>query len=156
MQALLNCFLAFSEGSQRLARFLYDTVGDRLFGSKQDSFLDTILVDRLKDTMERMPTPHECVQFLWDHTKGVPIRGKYAKYKEYRFQVLEGKKPMTHAEETIKGITKSFHWKSIGKTNHVMARTLPCFCDLCKAKRFDACKNKGYVGSWQPIEVKRK
>ena len=107
-------------------------------------------------TLERMPTPHECVQFLWDHTKGVPIRGKYAKYKEYRFQVLEGKKPTTHAAETIKGITKSFHWKSIGKPNHVMARTLPCFCDLCKAKRFDACKNKGYVGSWQPIEVKRK
>ena len=103
-----------------------------------------------------MPTPHECVQFLWDHTKGVPIRGKYAKYKEYRFQVLEGKKPTAHAAETIKGITKSFHWKSIGKPNHVMARTLPCFCDLCKAKRFDACKNKGYVGSWQPIEVKHK
>ena len=51
VQALLNCFLAFSEGSQRLARYLYDTVGDRLFGSKQDSFLDTILVDRLKDTI---------------------------------------------------------------------------------------------------------
>ena len=51
VQALLNCFLAFSEGSQRLARFLYDTVGDRLFGSKQDSFLDTILVDKLKDTI---------------------------------------------------------------------------------------------------------
>ena len=107
-------------------------------------------------TLESMPTPHECVQFLWDHTKEVPIRGKYAKYKEYRFQVLEGKKPTTHAAETIKGITKSFHWKSIGKPNHVMARTLPCFCDLCKAKCFDACKNKGYVGSWQPIEVKRK
>ena len=51
VQALLNCFLAFSEGSHCLARFLYDTVGDRLFGSKQDSFLDTILVDRLKDTI---------------------------------------------------------------------------------------------------------
>ena len=51
VQALLNCFLTFSEGSQRLARFLYDTVGDSLFGSKQDSFLDTILVDRLKDTI---------------------------------------------------------------------------------------------------------
>ena len=51
VQALLNCFLAFSEGSQQLARYLYDTVGDRLFGSKQDSFLDTILVDRLKDTI---------------------------------------------------------------------------------------------------------
>ena len=46
--------------------------------------------------------------------------------------------------------------KSIGKPNHVMARTLPCACDLCKAKRFDDCKNKGYVGSWQPIEVKHK
>ena len=49
--ALLNCFLAFSEGNPRLARFLYDKVGDRLFESKQDSFLDTILVDRLKDTI---------------------------------------------------------------------------------------------------------
>jgi hypothetical protein len=66
--------------------------------------IKTMLYERF-GTLERMPTPHECVQFLWDHTKGVPIRGKYAKYKEHCFQVLEGKKPTTHAAETIQGIT---------------------------------------------------
>ena len=111
VQALLNCFVAFLKGSHQLARFLYDTVGDRVFNSKQDCILRTIL--------------DEFVQFLWDHTNGVPISGKDAKCKEYRFQVLEGKKPTTFAAETIKGITKSFHWKSTGKPNHVIAPTFP-------------------------------
>ena len=46
-------------------------------------------------SLERMPTPTECVKYLWDYTKGVPIRGKYAKYKEYRFKMVEGKQPTT-------------------------------------------------------------
>ena len=93
---------------------------------------------------------------LWDHTKGVPIRGKYAKYKEYCFKMVEGKEPATPSTETIRGITKRFHWKSVGKPKQVMARPLPCFCDLCKSKRFDACGNKGYAGSWEQIDLRVK
>ena len=133
VQALLNCFLAFSEGSQRLAQFLYDTVGDRLFGSKQDSFLDTILVDRLKDTITLLKKD--------TGPQGVAV-----------VEVLCAAICPTNVEGSPVGVKRTPH----NQPNHVMARTLPCFCDLCKAKRFDACKNKGYVGSWQPIEVKRK
>ena len=42
-------------------------------------------------SLERMPTPSEGVKYLCDHTKGVPIRGKYARYKEYPFKVVDGK-----------------------------------------------------------------
>ena len=61
--------------------------------------------------LERMPTPTECVKYLWDHKKGVPIRGKNAKYKEYRFKMVEGKKPTAPSADTFRGTTKWFNWK---------------------------------------------
>ena len=81
---------------------------------------------------------------------------KYAKYKEYRFKVVEGKQPTTPSTETIRSITKRFPWKSVGKPKQVSALPLPYFCDLCMAKRFDACGNKGYAGSWEQIDLRVK
>ena len=57
-----------------------------------------------------------CFQYLWKHTKGVPMRGKYAKYKEYRFKTLLA-------------------------TGDVKYRHLPCFCAMCLAQRYALCKN---------------
>ena len=91
--------------------------------------------------LERMPTSPECVQILWDNPKGVPIRGKYAKYMEYRFKVVAGKKFANPGAETNKGITNRFHWKSIGKPKHVEASpvcdsvTMSCCALLYKKLR---------------------
>ena len=64
-------------------------------------------------SLERMSTSTECVQYLWDHTKGVPIRARYAKHKAYRFKMVEGKQPTTPSTGTIRGITKLSHWNQL-------------------------------------------
>ena len=105
---------------------------------------------------EVKPNPEECVDYLWQHTKGVPIRGKYSKYKEYGFKLLQGTAPTTKTAQTIVGITKRYHWASVGRPGAVDYRTLPCFCDLCHAHKYDLCKNKAFVGDWTRVQVAQK
>ena len=66
-------------------------------------------------TLPVKPTPQDCVAYLLKHTKGIPMRGKYSKYEEYRFITLLGTGVATPTAQTITGIRKRFQWASVGK-----------------------------------------
>ena len=66
-------------------------------------------------TLPVKQTPQKCVDYVWKHTKGVPMRGKYSKCKEYRFKTLPGRGVATPAAQTITGITKRIQCAAVGK-----------------------------------------
>ena len=72
-------------------------------------------------------------QFAWPK-KGVPVRGKYSKCKEYKFKTFLGTGVATPTAQTTTGITKRFQWASVGRSGSVKYRNLPCFCAMCLAR----------------------
>ena len=77
-------------------------------------------------TLGRMPTPHKCVQFLWDHTKEVPLRGKYAKYKDIASKYWRARSPPHSQRRPLRASPKD----SIG--NRLVSQTMswPAHCPV--------------------------
>ena len=107
-------------------------------------------------TLSVKPTSRECVIYLLTNTKGVPMRGKYSKSKEYRFKTSLGEGVTTPTAQTIRGTTKRFQWASVDKSRSVKYRNLPCFGAMCLAQRCALCKNKDCVGQCTTGHVAQK
>ena len=69
-----------------------------------------------------VPCPHLCR----------PVRGKFAKFTQYHFTLLEEDKVKTlPSGATVKGTTQYYHYKSCGKPGLLLHRKYPCFCSAC-------------------------
>ena len=105
---------------------------------------------------EYLPTPAECVSWLWSKTKGKPVRGKYSKYAEYRFHELKGNPKFCDVKcDTIKDTKKYFHWKAGTKPGHLLRRKYPCFCPHCMRNSPTLCTNTSFCGNWEEVPVKK-
>ena len=106
---------------------------------------------------EFLPSPADCVSYSWDHTKGKPIRGKYAKYSEYRFHELKGDPQFQPMKcHTIPDTKKFFHWKASPKPGHLLRRKYPCFCVPCFTGSPSGCQNNSFCGEWEQVAVRSK
>uniref|UniRef100_A0A7S1IKA2 Uncharacterized protein n=1 Tax=Eutreptiella gymnastica TaxID=73025 RepID=A0A7S1IKA2_9EUGL len=84
---------------------------------------------------DSLPDQAQCVKYLWDHTKGTPVRGKYAKFKEYRFGLLKGGGGHGQLGRLSQGSHFSLPRQSAGSPGKLQKRTYPCFCQSCLPQR---------------------
>ena len=120
-----------------------------------------LMIENWMIQQSRSPTVPEVVAFLWKHTKGVPVRGKYAKYKEYRFKEMAvptstGPSPVF---QTITDTKKFYLYRGTGTVGVLSRRSLPCFCSRCVAqacKGCEGCANTPYCGEWKEYTIKPK
>ena len=118
------------------------------------------MIENWMQTLGRLPSVDEIIQFLWNHTKNKPIRApKYAKFKEYRFKELKVRDSETAplSGTTIPNTKKFYLWRAGGKEGHLVRRHLPCFCSYCLAqacKATEGCANSPVCGGWEDITIK--
>ena len=107
-------------------------------------------------TLRQCPTDAMCIQYLWDHTKGRPIRSeKHAKFKEYRFQLLKGDKAPPPPTPTVRETKAFYHYRAkVGSPGVLLRRRFPCFCTHCRMENYAACQNIGFAGSWEETKIK--
>ena len=92
-----------------------------------------------------------------ERTKSRPVRGKFAKFTQYRFTLLEEDKVKTlPSGATVKGTTQYYHYKSCGKPGLLLRRKFPCFCSACLNDDSQNCPNASWSGKWEEVAVKAK
>ena len=105
----------------------------------------------------KIMSPVEAVQRLQQRTKSRPVRGKFAKFTQYRLTLLEEDKVKTlPSGATVKGTTQYYHYKSCGKPGLLLRRKFPCFCSACLNDDSQNCPNASWSGKWEEVAVKAK
>ena len=103
----------------------------------------------------KIMTPEEAVHRLKKRTKSRLVRGKFAKFTQYRFTLLEEDKVKTlPSGARVKGTTQHYHYKSCGKPGLFRRRKYPCFCCACLNDDSRNCPNTSWCGKWEEVAVR--